>query len=106
MLILLAPLTIFVLGIYMGIIFILYAILNLFVRLFWIIAFSLLVAWVYKGRPSADDFVQGTINDVAGVLKRVQRWFGRLVLSRRESDEERPDERGIVEDGKEKPSNS
>jgi hypothetical protein len=86
-LLILAPLTILVMGIYMGLLSIIYAILYIFIRLFWIIAFSLLVCWVYKGRPSADDFVREVNNDMSGIFRRVRDWVGR-VLSRRDGDEE------------------
>ncbi|KAH8705226.1 hypothetical protein BGW36DRAFT_421792 [Talaromyces proteolyticus] len=54
LLIALAPLTIFIMGAYLGLSFVLSAVLAFLSRFFWIGVFSLLVCWLYKGRPPAE----------------------------------------------------
>ncbi|OKL61413.1 hypothetical protein UA08_03685 [Talaromyces atroroseus] len=83
----LAPLTIAGMGIYMSIVLVLYAVLNLFFRLFWVLAFSLLVYWLYKRRPPVDDFVHEVIDGVAGGFVRVRDWLGRSLSSREEQQD-------------------
>ncbi|RAO69154.1 uncharacterized protein BHQ10_005166 [Talaromyces amestolkiae] len=85
----LAPLTIIFMGAIMGAMFIISTALSLLFRSFWVVAFSLLIRWLYKGRPPMDEFVQEVANDLRGLADKVQNWRNKEP-SNRGKDEEQP----------------
>lgn len=89
LLIFLAPLTILFMGAFMGASFIISTVLSLLFRSFWVIAFLLLVRWLYKGRPPVSEFVQEVTGDLRDLAERVQTWWSRPP-SNRGKDEEQP----------------
>ncbi|QGA20609.1 hypothetical protein EYB26_008315 [Talaromyces marneffei] len=89
LLIFLAPLTILFMGAFMGASFVISTVLGLLLRSSGVIAFLLLVRWVYKGRPSFNEFVEEIAGDLRGLAKRVQTWRNRESSSE-SKDEEQP----------------
>lgn len=85
----LAPLTIIFMGAITGAMFIISTALSLLFRSFWVVAFLLLIRWLYKGRPPVDEFVQEVTNDLRGLADRVQNWR-KEELSKGGKDEEQP----------------
>lgn len=76
-------------GAFMGASFVISTVLGLLLRSSGVIAFLLLVRWVYKGRPSFNEFVEEIADDLRGLAKRVQTWRNRESSSE-SKDEEQP----------------
>ncbi|EED16853.1 hypothetical protein TSTA_019150 [Talaromyces stipitatus ATCC 10500] len=88
-LVVLAPLTLLLMGVYVGLISLISTIFRLLFSLFWVFALLFLGRWVYKGRPPVGEFIQEIRNDAKALVKRVRTWRSGQ-SSNRGKDEEQP----------------